>query len=60
MPNYKKMYYDLFNSVTDTIEALKKAQQKAEEEYINSSEEDAEKLIKLKTADRNQEHHQGL
>ena len=39
MPDYKKMYQDLFNSVTDAIELLQEAQKKAEEKYIESSEE---------------------
>ena len=47
MPNYKKMYYDLFNSVTDTIEALKKAQQKAEEEYISSGEKPEKNNLRI-------------
>ncbi len=46
MPNYKKMYFKLFNDVTDAIELLKKAQIDAEEEYINSSEEE-ENILKL-------------
>ena len=40
MPDYKAMYLDLFNSVTDAIEILCEAQKKAEELYINSSEKD--------------------
>ncbi len=47
MPNYKKMYFKLFNDVTDAIELLKKAQIDAEEEYINSSEEE-KNILKLK------------
>ena len=38
MPDYKTMYLDLFNSVTDAIEILHAAQKKAEETYVNSSE----------------------
>jgi len=34
MPNYKASYLNLFNDVTDTIERLKQAQQKAEQDYI--------------------------
>ena len=37
---YKKMYYELFNEVTDVIEKLQKIQQKCEEIYISSDEED--------------------
>lgn len=38
MPDYQKMYYSLFNDVTDIIAQLQKAQQKAEELYIESCE----------------------
>lgn len=38
MPDYQKMYLDLFNSVTDVIEILQKAQQDAEESYISQGE----------------------
>lgn len=34
MPDYKTLYFNLFNNVTDTIERLKQARQKAEQEYI--------------------------
>lgn len=39
MPDYEKMYFELFNGVTDIIEELKKLQQKAEENYIEAKEE---------------------
>ena len=39
MPDYEKMYYELFNGITDIIEDLKKLQQKAEESYIKEKEE---------------------
>ena len=39
MPNYEKMYFELFNGITDIIEDLKKLQQKAEENYIEDKEE---------------------
>ena len=49
MPDYKAMYLSLFNSVTDAIEELnqtaeklREAQKRAEEMYINSSENDEE------------------
>lgn len=42
MPDYKAMYFDLFNSVTDAIEILSKAQKRAEEMYITSCEDDEE------------------
>jgi len=37
---YKKMYFELFNEVTDTIEKLKKIQQKCEELYISCEDEE--------------------
>ncbi len=40
MPDYKALYYNLFNAVTDTIEALKKAQQDAEELYLEQDDDD--------------------
>lgn len=43
MPDYKTMYFDLFNSVTETIEKLSEAQKRAEETYINSSENEETK-----------------
>ena len=48
MPNYKDMYYKMFNAMTDAIEILKKAQLEAEEEYINSSEREDKKILELK------------
>lgn len=39
MPDYEKMYFQLFNGITDTIEKLKKLQQKAEDLYIEQKEE---------------------
>ena len=39
MPDYKAMYFELFNSVTEAVEILCDAQKKAEEIYINSAEE---------------------
>ena len=34
MEDYKKLYFDLFNQITNAIELLKKAQQDTEEKYI--------------------------
>ena len=39
MPNYEKMYFELFNKVTDIIEELKKIQIEMEEKAVNSDEE---------------------
>ena len=38
MPNYRKMYYTLFNKITDIVEELQQVQQEAEELYLESSE----------------------
>ena len=35
MPDYKALYLNLYNNVTDTIERLKQAQQEAEEKYMS-------------------------
>ena len=43
MPDYKTMYFELFNSITDAIEKLCEAQRKAEEIYINSCEDEQTK-----------------
>ena len=42
MPNYEAMYRKLFNTYTDIIEILQKAQQETEEIYLNSTEDDDE------------------
>ncbi|MEM5768978.1 MAG: hypothetical protein AAGU32_11925 [Bacillota bacterium] len=34
MPNYKTMYYALFNSLTEVMEILQKAQQEGERLFI--------------------------
>lgn len=38
MPDYQKMYFTLFNRVTDTIEQLRQAQAEMEEQYLDSTE----------------------
>lgn len=38
MPSYKKMYYCLFNKITDVIAQLQEIQQMTEEIYINEGE----------------------
>lgn len=35
MPDYEKMYYTLFNAVTDAIELLKQAQIQGEQMFID-------------------------
>ena len=48
MPDYKTMYFKLFNAITDAVEILTKAQQETEEIYINSSEEENERVKKFR------------
>lgn len=57
MPNYKKLYFQLFNDVTDAIENLKQAQIDAEETYIEDGENeiDASKIKKFKVHSTNKE-----
>ena len=38
MPDYKKMYFELFNKITDIIEELKEVQKEAEEMYMNAGD----------------------
>ena len=38
MPDYKKMYYILFNKITTIVAELQEAQQHTEELYINAEE----------------------
>ncbi len=40
MPDYEKLYHKLFNDITDAIEYLQKAQQDAEEMYLDMCEEE--------------------
>ena len=39
MSDYKKMYYELFNKITDVIESLTKIQMETEEIFISSNED---------------------
>ena len=39
MPDYKSMYFKLFNKVTDAIGILQKAQIEGEDEYVTSKDE---------------------
>ena len=43
MTDYKSLYYQLFNKITDVIEELQEAQKQAEEMYINSGQDDSSK-----------------
>ena len=38
MPDYEKLYFELFNKITDTIELLKEVQKDAEDKYISSEQ----------------------
>ena len=38
MPDYKKMYFSLFNAVTTAIDQLQSAQRKGEDTYIESED----------------------
>ena len=38
MPDYEKMYFELFNRVSDAIEILQKAQQDAENAYVEQTD----------------------
>lgn len=44
MPDYKEMYFKLFNKVTDVIEELQQIQRETEELYISGSEPDVTML----------------
>ena len=56
MPDYKTMYYKLFNAVTDAVEILQQAQIEAEERYIKSSEKDEHKIVNLKIIEENKKN----
>ena len=51
MPDYKNMYKNLFNAVTEAIGILQRAQTDFEEMYINSREIDETKLSQFKIVD---------
>ena len=40
MPDYKKMYFELMGKIADATDILLEAQQKGEEEYIESNDEE--------------------
>ena len=48
MPDYKTMYKKLFIAVTEAIDILQKAQQETEEIYIESSENDNNRIVEFK------------
>ena len=46
MPDYKKLYFSLFNDVSDVIKELQKVQQDSEERYLSSCEEEVDETQK--------------
>ena len=42
MPDYKQMYFELFNKVSDIIEELQNVQKKMEETYVENSDDEKE------------------
>ena len=55
LPDYKEMYRKLFIAVTQATEILKEAQIECEELYINSSEDDENKIAEFKIMQKNKE-----
>ncbi|MBE6011384.1 hypothetical protein [Anaeropeptidivorans aminofermentans] len=54
MPDYEKMYFELFNAVTSAIATLEDAQKMCEEIYIETG--DHGKIILLES--QNKEHNE--
>ena len=48
MADYKEMYLKLFRAVTQATDILKEAQLECEEIYVNSSENDDNKIMQFK------------
>ena len=46
MPDYKKLYFSLFNDVSDVIKYLQRVQQESEDRYISSCEEEGDETQK--------------
>lgn len=44
MEDYRKMYYKLFNDISDIIERLQTVQREMEEEYLEATENNKEDL----------------
>ena len=40
MPDYKKLYFELFNKVSDIIEELKEVQIKTEEMFLEEDDDE--------------------
>ncbi len=47
MIDYQKLYAQLFNGITDTIEQLKELQIQAEENYLQMGDEHESKVVKF-------------
>ena len=45
MPDYEKLYYFLFNEISDVIARLQDAQRKAEQLYIAGQEEGTDPML---------------
>ena len=60
MVNYKKLYFRLFNAITDAIEILQKAQIDAEEAYIDEGEDEnnSPKVTKFKVYSADKEENE--
>ena len=52
MSKHKKMYLHLFNTITDTIETLKKVQQETEKMYIGKGKEEVRRESKGKKKEK--------
>ena len=46
MDDYKSMYFNLFNKLTNVIDELKEIQAEAEEMYINANADDSDCITK--------------
>ena len=48
MADYEKLYYKMFNKITDMIEELKDLQKNMEEEYLKQAESKENKIVIIK------------
>ena len=48
MPDYKKLYFELFNKVSDIIEELKEVQIKAEELFLEEDDDEQQKKTSIR------------
>jgi len=54
MPDYKSMYFKLFNRVTDAINILQSAQQEGEDAYIKDQDGVIVQLVEQIIEDKNE------